>query len=158
MPSKKKIKKKPLQEMEKRYPHMLSCVQLFAISWTVACQAPVQDSPGKNAGVGCHFLFQGNLLNPGIEHTSPMFPALAGGFFTTEPHWYMAHGTYGNLLDSLCWECCEMFCLLIWKICSLGESPCFLSLWPYKVGIRGNSSLFWLCSFKDTYFQRWVRS
>ena len=27
--------------------------------WTIACQAPLsilQDSPGKNTGVGCHFL------------------------------------------------------------------------------------------------------
>ena len=40
------------------------------------------------------------------------------------------------------------------EIFSLGESPCSLSLWPYKVGIRGNSSLLRLCSFKDTYFQR----
>jgi len=32
--------------------------------------------------VGCHFLFQGDLPDPGIESTSP---AMAGGFFTTEP-------------------------------------------------------------------------
>ena len=32
--------------------------------------------------MSCHFLFQGNLPNPGIEPTPP---ALAGGFFTTEP-------------------------------------------------------------------------
>ena len=32
--------------------------------------------------MSCHFLFQGNLPNPGIE---AMSPALAGGFFTTEP-------------------------------------------------------------------------
>ena len=25
------------------------------------------DSPGKNTGVGCHFLLQGDLPNPGIE-------------------------------------------------------------------------------------------
>ena len=31
------------------------------------------DSPGKNTGVGCHFLLQGNLPDPGIE---PRFPAL----------------------------------------------------------------------------------
>jgi len=32
--------------------------------------------------VGCHFLILGDLFSPGIESTSP---ALAGGFFTTEP-------------------------------------------------------------------------
>ena len=27
--------------------------------WTVACQAPLSiDFPGKNTGVGCHFLLQ----------------------------------------------------------------------------------------------------
>jgi len=32
--------------------------------------------------VGCQFLLQGNLLDPGIEPTSS---ALSGRFFTTEP-------------------------------------------------------------------------
>ena len=41
------------------------------------------DSPGKNTGVGCHFLLQGDLLDPGIEPVSLMSPALAGRFFTT---------------------------------------------------------------------------
>ena len=40
------------------------------------------DSPGKNTGVGCHFLPPGNLPDPGIELVSP---ALAGEFFTAEP-------------------------------------------------------------------------
>ena len=31
------------------------------------------DSPGKNTGVGCYTLLQGNLPNPGIK---PRFPAL----------------------------------------------------------------------------------
>ena len=38
----------------------LSCVWLFATLWTVALQAPPWDSPGKNTGVGCHFLLQGS--------------------------------------------------------------------------------------------------
>ena len=41
---------------------LLSHVQLFVTPWTLACQAPWHSS-GKNSGVGCHFLFQGNLLN-----------------------------------------------------------------------------------------------
>ena len=36
----------------------------------------IWDSPGKNIGVGCHFLFHGVLLNPGIESVSPVAPAL----------------------------------------------------------------------------------
>ena len=42
-------------------------------------------SPGKNTGVGGHFLLQGDLPNPGIELTSLTFPALTGVFFITEP-------------------------------------------------------------------------
>ena len=39
----------------------LSRVQLFATPWTVAHQALCPwDSPGKNTGVGCHFLLQGD--------------------------------------------------------------------------------------------------
>ena len=40
------------------------------------------DFPGKTTGVDCHFLLQGHLPDSGIE---PASPALAGGFFTTEP-------------------------------------------------------------------------
>ena len=40
------------------------------------------DFLGKSTGVGCHFHLQGNLPDSGIE---PGSPALAGGFFTTEP-------------------------------------------------------------------------
>ena len=39
---------------------MLSCIQLFVTLWNVAHQVPCSwDSPGKNTGVGCHFLLQG---------------------------------------------------------------------------------------------------
>ena len=36
-------------------------VRLFQPLWTTACRAPLcpWDSPGKNTGVGCHFLHQG---------------------------------------------------------------------------------------------------
>ena len=41
----------------------LNCVQLFTTPWTVARQTPLcpWDVPGKNTGVGCHFLLQGIL-------------------------------------------------------------------------------------------------
>ena len=45
------------------------------------------DSPGKNTGVGCHFLLQGIFPNPGIEPVSLMSPALAGASFTTSATW-----------------------------------------------------------------------
>ena len=44
-------------------PGHFSRVRLFAIQWTVACQAPLSlESPGKNTGVGCHTLLQGIFL------------------------------------------------------------------------------------------------
>ena len=63
-----------------------SHVWLFAAPWTVACQAPL--SMGffrQEYGAGCHFLIQGIFLTPGVEPTTPAAPALAGGFFITEP-------------------------------------------------------------------------
>ena len=40
------------------------------------------DFPSKNPGVGCHFPLQGCLP---IQGSNLKSPALAGGFFTTEP-------------------------------------------------------------------------
>ena len=52
----------------------------FAIPWTVAARRLCPwDFPGKNARMDCHFLLQG------IFPTYVASPALAGGFFTTEP-------------------------------------------------------------------------
>ena len=45
---------------------MLSRVQLFVMLRTVAHQAPMSmDIPGKNTGVGCHFLLQGIFQSQG---------------------------------------------------------------------------------------------
>ena len=56
----------------------------FATPWTIAHQTPLcpWDFPGKNTEVGCQFFLQGIFPDPGIE---PVSPALAGGFFATEP-------------------------------------------------------------------------
>ena len=43
------------------------------------------DSPGKNTGVGCHFPLQGIFPTQGSNLQSPVSPAWAAGFFTTEP-------------------------------------------------------------------------
>ena len=45
------------------------------------------NSSGKNTGIGCHALFQGIFLNPGIKPASLTSPALAGRFFTTGTLW-----------------------------------------------------------------------
>ena len=54
------------------WPHGLQPIRLLC-PW---------DFPGKDTGVGCHFLFQGVFPTQGIE---PLSPVLADGFFTTEP-------------------------------------------------------------------------
>ena len=42
------------------------------------------DFPGKNTGVGCHFLTPGDLPDPEIKPTPPAVSCVIGGFFTTE--------------------------------------------------------------------------
>ena len=58
----------------------LSRVRLF--NDPMDCSLPASSvlgiSPGRNTGVGCHFL----LPNPGSK---PVSPTLVGGFFTTAP-------------------------------------------------------------------------
>ena len=41
--------------------------------------------PRQEYWSGLPFPSPGDLPNPGIEHMSPASPALAGGFFTTDP-------------------------------------------------------------------------
>ena len=61
------------------------CVQLFAILWTVACQAPLcpWDSPGKSTEMGCHALLQGILPTQGsnqhLLHCREFFTTRATG-------------------------------------------------------------------------------
>ena len=64
-------------------PCMLSRVQLFVTTWTVACQAPLSvEFSRQEYYSGLPFPLPGSLPDPEIE---PASPALAGGFFTTEP-------------------------------------------------------------------------
>ena len=52
-------------------------------TWSIARQAPLSVGfPRQENWRGLPFPSPGDLPNPGIE---PVSPALAGGFFTTEP-------------------------------------------------------------------------
>ena len=65
---------------------VLSHVQLFVTPWTVAHQAPLSlGFPRKEYRSGLPFPPPEHLPNPGIKPTSPVSPALADRFFTTEP-------------------------------------------------------------------------
>ena len=55
-------------------------------SWTVACQAPLSMGfPRQKYWNGLPFPPLRDLPDPGIKPVSPVFPALADRFFTTEP-------------------------------------------------------------------------
>ena len=63
-----------------------SCVLLFVTPWTAACQAPLPMEFSRQEywnGLSCPP--PGDFPTPGIEPTSLVSPALAGGFFYTEP-------------------------------------------------------------------------
>ena len=65
---------------------MLSHVRLFVTPWTVAYQAPLSMGFSRQeywSGLPCPP--PGGLPDPGIKSRSLMSPALADGFFTTEP-------------------------------------------------------------------------
>ena len=57
---------------------MLNHDQLFVTPCTVAHQAPLSmEFSGKNTGVGCHFLLQGNLPKPGVKPISLVYLAMS---------------------------------------------------------------------------------
>ena len=64
----------------------LSGVWLFATLWTVALQSPLSMGFSRQEyWSGLPFPPPGYLPNPGVKPVSPVSPALAGRFFTTEP-------------------------------------------------------------------------
>ena len=63
--------------------YLLSCVRLYTTPWTVPCQASLSTEFSRQEYWSrLTFPSPGDLPNPGIE---PASPALAGGFFITEP-------------------------------------------------------------------------
>ena len=70
-------------EYYRSHAQWLSCVLLFATPWIVASRAPLSMGFSRQEyWSGLPFPSLGDLSNSGIE---PVCPALAGGFFTTEP-------------------------------------------------------------------------
>ena len=74
-------------------PHACVCLlshsvmsDSFVAPWTVALQSPLSMGLSwQEYWSGSPFPPTGDLPDPGIELLSPVFPALAGRFFTTEP-------------------------------------------------------------------------
>ena len=60
---------------------VLSCVQFFVTPWSIATQAPLPMGFSRQEyWSGLPFPSPGDLLNPGTEPTSLVFPELADGF------------------------------------------------------------------------------
>ena len=114
--------------------------------WTVAHKAPCPwDFPGKNTGVGCHFFLQGSSWPRDWTRS----PALAGGFFTTEPseksllqYWCMIkdcrNSRYSLSVNKLPW----------WQ----EQSQCFPQLCGILTSYTGSSqtSMCWWCYVAST--------
>ena len=65
---------------------LFSCVQFFVTPWTTAHQTTLSmEFSRQEYWGGLPFLTLGDLPNPEIEPVFPVCPALASGFFTTEP-------------------------------------------------------------------------
>ena len=66
----------------------LNRVQIFAISWTVAHQAPLpMEFSRQEYWSGLPFPTPGDLPDTGIKPASLELPALVGGFFITSTTW-----------------------------------------------------------------------
>ena len=77
------------------YLQLLSPIQSFTTPWTAARQAPLSMGFSRQEyWSGLSFPLPGDLLNPGIEPVSPVFPTLAGEFLTTEPLGRLYTGCY----------------------------------------------------------------
>ena len=69
---------------------------------TVACQAILSMGfPRQEYWRGVPFPSPGDLPNPGIEPMSPVSPALASGFFTTDPRYLFLGRKAMTNLDSI---------------------------------------------------------
>ena len=74
-----------------------SRVQFFATPWPAACQAPLSmNFPGKNTGVGCHFLLQAIFptqgSNLGLLHCRQML-------LPSESAWVLSRFRLCNAMD-----------------------------------------------------------
>ena len=68
------------------HPHV--CMLSHVTPWTATHQASLpMDFSRQEYWRGVPFLSPGDLPDPGIEHTSAVFPALVGGFFISSATW-----------------------------------------------------------------------
>ena len=76
---------------------------IFCDPWTVACQdSQSMGFPWQESWSGLPLPPPGDLPDPEIEPESPAFPALAGGFFTTEVTWELLRAKNHLSLQCIC--------------------------------------------------------
>ena len=81
-------------------PCVCCYVWFFVAPWTVACQATLWNSPGKNTGVGCHSLLQGTFptqeSNLGLLHCRQVLYhwATSGAYNFLIKHVFPYHNNY----------------------------------------------------------------
>ena len=108
-----------------------SCYDSFATPWAIVCQAPLSMGfPSQEHWSGLPFLSPGNLPNPPIEPTSP---ALAGGFFTTEPPGKPALGIVSEVKSRLPYQVDHM---AHWEVNLLTYLFFLPSVWSLTQDIR----------------------
>ena len=92
----------PRAQAEKSQACVYSVVPNSVTLWTVvACQAPLSTGfPRQEYWSGLPFPPPGDLSDPGIKPWSLASPALAGGFFTTEPTWEALEKLQEGLITS----------------------------------------------------------
>ena len=74
------------------------------------------DLPGKNTGVGCHFLLQGIFLTQGLN-LCLWVSCIAGGFFTAEPQTYFISLFPSVRMQFLKGQGLGLFHLLLYSSC-----------------------------------------
>ena len=76
-----------------------SHTQLFAALWTVAHQAALSMGFSRQEYWSVAISSPSDLPDPGIEPTSLMYPALAGGFLTISTTWEAPYSEQQNKKD-----------------------------------------------------------
>ena len=74
-----------VEDEELHSNRLCSVAQLCLTLWMLPGSSVHGIFQARILELGCHFLLQGDLPDPGIEPASLASPALAGGLFTTAP-------------------------------------------------------------------------